>query len=181
VSISDVQTLGDFGGGSTADDDGGTLALRTPLYLIIAALGAAIAVGTFLPWAGVQAQGQGTVIGDPVDGFVTSVTGFDAGGWGLSALIAGAAIVLLGVLGYLWNPFSDPEAVFVAVFAAVTAVAALFKILDAASLFPVAGDFDAPNTSVRLGLWVILIAATLALLSALWILYSRPKAQARLT
>ena len=99
---------------------------------------------------------------------------------GLGALIAGLAIAALGVLGYFWNPFSDPEAIFIAAFGAVVALAALFKILDPASLYPVAADFDSPNASSRLGLWLLGIAGLDAMVSALWILFSRPKAQARL-
>jgi len=162
------------------DHDGGPVALRTPLYPIIALFGVAIVVGAFLPWAGFKSPSEGEVIGEAPDGFVLSLTGLDAGGWGLAAIIAGAAIAFLGVLGYFWNPFSDPEAMFIAAFSAVVAVSALFKFADTASLFPVARDFDGANATVRQGLWVILIAAAAALVSAIWILLSRPRAQTRL-
>ena len=162
------------------DDADAPVALRTPLYLIIAVVGLFIAICAFLPWAGVKQAGEGEIVGGPTDGFISSINGLDAGGWGLGALVAGIAIAALGVLGYFWNPFSDPEAMFIAGFGAVVALAALFKILDPASLFPVAQDFDAPNASSRLGLWLLGIAGLDAMLSGLWIVFSRPKAQARL-
>jgi len=156
------------------------VALRTPLYLIISLFGAVIFVAAFLPWAGVRAPSEGAIVGGPSDQYASSVSGLEAGGWGLSALIAGAVIAGLGVLGYFWNPFSDPEAALISFFAAVTAVAALFKLADAPSLFPVASDFDAPSATTRFGLWLVVAAAVLAMLSGLWILFSRPRAQTRL-
>ena len=87
-------------------DDRPVMALRTPLYLIMAALGLLIVVATFLPWATVDSVGPDV-----------SVTGTDAGGWGAAAIIVGLAIAVISVIGYFWNPFSDPEAVFVAGFA----------------------------------------------------------------
>ena len=69
---------------------------------------------------------------------------------------------------------------FIAGFGAVVALAALFKILDAASLFPDAGDFNGSNVQSRIGLWLVGIAGLDAFLSSLWILFSRPKAEARL-
>lgn len=164
-------------------DDGATdspIALRTPLYLIIALVGVFIAICAFLPWAGIKLAGEGEIVGGPSNGFVSSINGLDAGGWGLGAFIAGIAIAALGVLGYFWNPFSDPEALFIAAFGALVALAALFKILDPSSLYPVAEDFDAPNASSRIGLWLLCIAGVDAMLSGLWIIFSRPKAQARL-
>ncbi len=163
-----------------ADLDDPPPAMRTPLYPLISLVGVFIAICAFLPWAGVKQAGEGEVVGGPTDGWITSITGLDAGGWGLGAIIAGLAIAALGVLGYFWNPFSDPEAMFIAGFGAVVALAALFKILDPASLFPAAADFDAPNASSRLGLWLVGIAGLDAMLSGLWIVFSRPKAQARL-
>lgn len=154
------------------DDADAPVALRTPLYLIIAAFGALVFIASFLSWAGVSAADG--------SGDATSVTGLDAGGWGLSAIIAGLAIAALGVLGYFWNPFSDPEAMFIAGFSAVTALAAILKIADASSLIVGASDFEAPDAGARIGLWLILLGALAGLFSALWILYSRPKAQTRL-
>ena len=175
VSISDVQTMADF------DDAVAPVALRTPLYLVISLVGVFIAICAFLPWAGVKQAGEGEVVGGPTDGFITSINGLDAGGWGLGALVAGIAIAVLSVLGYFWNPFSDPEAMFIAGFGAVVAFAALVKIVDPASLFLAAAGFDAPNASSRLGLWLLCIAGLDAMLSGLWILFSRPKALARLS
>jgi len=151
--------------------DGGPVALRTPLYLLVALTGVVIFICSFLPWAGItDADGNG----------VNSVSGLDAGGWGLAAMIAGLAIAALGVLGYFWNPFSDPEAMFIAGFGLVVALGALLKIVDPASLFPAAVDFDSPNAGARIGLWIMLLCGLDALLSSLWILFSRPKAHARL-
>ena len=161
-----MQTMADL------DDADAPVALRTPLYLIIAAFGALVFIASFLSWAGVSAADG--------SGDATSVTGLDAGGWGLSAIIAGVAIAALGVLGYFWNPFSDPEAMFIVGFSAVTALAAILKIADASSLIVGASDFEAPDAGARIGLWLILLGALAALFSALWILYSRPKEQARL-
>ena len=143
------------------------VAMRTPLYLIVAALGVLIVIASFLTWSSV--------------GQATTVTGTDAGGWGAAAIIAGLAIAVLGVLGYFWNPFSDPEAMFIAGFGAVTALAALIKILDPASLIVGASDFNDPDAAAGIGLWLILLAAVAAVLSGLWILYSRPKAEARIS
>lgn len=154
------------------DDADAPVALRTPLYLIIAAFGVLVFVASFLSWAGVAAADG--------SGDATSISGLDAGGWGLSAIVAGLAITALGVLGYFWNPFSDPEAMFIAGFSAVTALAAIVKIADASSLIVGASDFAAPDAGARLGLWLILLGALAAFFGALWILYSRPKAQARL-
>lgn len=176
VSAADVQTMGNF------DDisDGDPVALRTPLYLLISLVGLFLVACAFFPWAGIKIDTDGEIVGGPTDGFISSITGLDAGGWGLGVIIAGIAIAALGVLGYFWNPFSDPEAMFIAGFGLVVVIAALLKIVDPASLFPDAGDFDAPNVSSRLGLWLVLIAGLDAMLSAAWILFSRPKAQARL-
>ena len=148
--------------------DEGPVALRTPLYPLIAVVGVVIFVSVFLPWAG-------------VNGASNSISGLDAGGWGLGAMVAGIAIAALGVLGYFWNPFSDPEAAFIAGFALLAALAAITKIADPASLFPAAADFDAPEVGARVGLWIILLGSAASLASALWILVSRPKAAARLT
>ena len=130
----------------------------------------------FFPWAGIKIDTDGEIVGGPTDGFVSSISGLDAGGWGLGVMIAGIAIAALGILGYFWNPFSDPEAMFIVGFGVIVVVAALVKIADPASLFPDASDFDAPNVSSRLGLWLVLIAGLDALMSAAWILFSRPKA-----
>ena len=55
----------------TAMAEGNVMALRTPLYLILAALGLVIFVATFLPWATVDSAGADV-----------SVAGTEAGGWG---------------------------------------------------------------------------------------------------
>jgi len=99
----------------------------------------------------------------------------------VAAIVVGIVIAVLGDLGYLWNPFSDPEAALIALFGAITTVAALLKIADPASLVVAAGDFDSPEVGPRIGLWLILISGVVALLGGAWILYSRPKAEARLT
>ncbi len=154
------------------DDRDAPVALRTPLYLIIAGFGGLILVASFLEWAGVSAANR--------SGDATSISGLDAGGWGLSAMIAGVAIAALGVLGYFWNPFSDPEALFLAAFGAATSVAALVKIADPSSLIVGASDFEAPEVGSRIGLWLVLVGGLVSLIGGLWIAYSRPKAQARL-
>lgn len=156
--------------------DDGPVALRTPLYPIIALDGLLIVIGTFLTWASVDA-GQGA------EAVSASITGMDAGGWGAAAIVCGVAIFALGILGYFWNPFSDPEAMFIALFGAAAVVGALVKIGDSASLF--AGEaifdyFDA-SSSAGIGLWLVLIGGLLSLLGAIWILISRPGAQTRLT
>lgn len=161
-----MQTMADL------DDADGPIALRTPLYLILATVGLLIFVAVFLPWAGVpSASGSGDA---------TTVTGLDAGGWGLGAMIAGLAMLVLGAVGYVWNPFSDPEAAFIALFGAVTTAAAFVKVLDPASLLPAASEFSGAEVGTRVGLWVVLIGGLVSLVGGLWILYSRPKAQARL-
>jgi len=152
-------------------DNNGAVAMRTPLYLLISLTGIVMIVATFLPWAGIAGPDGG--------GDVTSVSGLDAGGWGLAALITGIAIVALGILGYFWNPFDDPEALFVAIFGALVAIGALLKVLDTGSLFELANDFDSVNSGARIGLWLVLLAGADAMLSGLWILYSRPIAERR--
>lgn len=150
------------------------MALRTPLYLIIAALGVLIFVATFLPWATVD-----TANAPLADGIVDSSSGLEAGGWGAAAIVVGIAIAAIGVLGYVWNPFSDPEAMFIAGFAVLALIAAGIKLGDANDLVgtEIVDYYDA---SAGIGLYLILVAANLALLGSLWILFSRPKAEARL-
>lgn len=146
--------------------------MRTPLYLLISLTGVVIIIATFLTWAGVEGPGGSDV---------STVSGIDAGGWGLAALIAGIAIVALGILGYFWNPFDDPEALFITIFGAVVAIGALIKISDAGSLFVLSNDFDGINAGSRIGLWLVCIAGLDAMVSGLWILYSRPIAERRAT
>lgn len=169
----DVQTMADQ---TMADLGDGPVALRTPLYPIIALDGLLIVIGSFLTWASVDA-GQGD------EAVSASVTGMEAGGWGAAAIVCGIAIFALGILGYFWNPFNDPEAAFIALFGAAVVAGALVKIGDSASLF--AGEaifdyFDA-SSSAGLGLWLVLLGGLLSLLGAVWILVSRPAAQSRLT
>jgi len=144
------------------------MALRTPLYLFIALLGVVILVATFLPWATVDSAGSDV-----------SVAGTEAGGWGLAAIVAGLAIAVISVIGYFWNPFSDPEALFIAGFSVATLVAAIAKLGDLASLVDPADEFF-PEASAGIGLWLILIAAVMGLVSAAWIAVSRPRAETRL-
>ena len=144
------------------------MALRTPLYLILAALGVLIFVATFLPWATVESVGSDV-----------SVAGTEAGGWGAAAIIAGAAIAVIGVIGYFWNPFSDPEALFIAGFSLATLIAAIAKFGDTASFVDPAGEF-LPDANVGVGLWLILLASVVALAGAAWIVVSRPKAETQL-
>lgn len=157
-----------------ADFDDAPIALRTPLYPIISVFGLLMVVATFLTWASAS---------NPDDSSISdSVTGLDAGGWGLSALIVGLVIAALGVLGYFWNPFSDPEAMFIAAFAAAALVASIVKIANPNSLFSGEGFIvDYFDSSPGVGLWIVLLASLAALVSGLWIAFSRPKAQARLT
>lgn len=154
------------------DDGDAPVALRTPLYPIISAFGLLIVVAAFLPWAGVSAADR--------SGDATAISGLDAGGWGLSAIVVGVAIAVLADVGYFWNPFSDPEAMFLTAFGAATTLAAVLKILDPASLIVGASDFDGPDVGARIGLWLVLLGGVATMLGGAWILYSRPKAQARL-
>lgn len=156
-----------------ADLDDAPPALRTPLYPIISVFGLLMVLGTFLTWSSASNPDDSTIS--------DSVSGLDAGGWGLSALIVGVVIAALGVLGYVWNPFSDPEALFIAAFSAAALIASIVKIADPNSLFAGEGTIvDYFDASPGIGLWLILATALLALLSGLWIAYSRPKAQSRL-
>lgn len=168
VVSTEVQTMVDL--------DGGPVALRTPLYPIVSLFGLLILLGTFLTWTSVDA-GEG-------DAAVSAtVTGLEAGGWGAAAIVCGLAIAVLGVLGYFWNPFNDPEAAFITLFGGAALVGSLVKIGDSASLF--AGEaifdyFDA-SSSAGIGLWLVLLGGLLSMLSGVWILISRPGAQTRLT
>jgi len=164
----EVQTMADLGEAPSA--------MRTPLYLILSAVGLLMIVGTFLTWASVNV-GEGDVAAS------ASGSGMQAGGWGLSALICGAAIVALGIIGYFVNPFSDPEAMFITAIGAAVTVAALLKIGDSQSLF--AGEaifeFHDAGSSAGIGLWLVLLAGLDAFLGGIWILISRPRAEARLS
>lgn len=174
-------------------------AMRTPLYLILAALGALIVVAAFLPWASVDrfagpdgsgadaelaeaefgSLPKGEAVAGPESGSALTVSGVDSGGWGPAAIIAGLAIAVIALIGYTWNPFSDPEAMFVAAFAATTLIAALVKMFDTSSLIDPVGDWY-PESSAGIGLWLVALAAGLALVGAVWIVISRPAAEARL-
>ena len=105
------------------DDGTWPAAMRTSAYLVVALLGLGIAASAFLPWAGVPRAD-----GSEYD-FASEVVGVDAGGWGEAAIAVGAAIFLLGVLGYFWNPFSDPEALFISVFASLALAGAVLKMM----------------------------------------------------
>lgn len=143
-------------------------AMRTSAYLVIAALGIIIVVAAFQPWAGVPKVGGSTY------DFASEVVGVDAGGWGETAIVAGAVIFALGVLGYFWNPFSDPEALLIAGFSTATMIGAVAKMLDAESLIDPDGEFFDVEATVAPALWVILGASIVALGLAVWILMSRP-------
>lgn len=145
------------------------MALRTPLYLFLSLLGIVIFVSTFLPWATVASEGADI-----------SVAGTEAGGWGAAALVAGFAIAVIAVIGYFWNPFSDPEALFIVGFALATVIASIAKMGDTASLVDPAGEFF-PDASAGIGLWLILLAAVVAVAGGAWIAVSRPRAETRLS
>ena len=149
-------------------DASAPVALRTTAYLVIALLGAGIAVSAFLPWAGVAKPDAGRY------DFAVDVIGVDAGGWGETAFVAGVVIALLGVLGYFWNPFSDPEAGFTAGFSSLVLVAAFIKMADLDSFVDPGGEFYDARTTVAPAYWVIIVCAALALALSLWILLSRP-------
>ncbi|MEM7092854.1 MAG: hypothetical protein AAF567_07620 [Actinomycetota bacterium] len=144
------------------------MALRTPLYLILAAIGVLIFLATFLPWATVASEGSDI-----------SVAGVDAGGWGAAALVAGLGIAAVSLIGYVWNPFSDPEALFIAGFGVATLIAAIAKLGDVASFVDPADDFT-PDAQVGVGLWLILLASIVAIAGSAWIVVSRPSAERRL-
>lgn len=144
------------------------IALRTPLYLIMALFGIAMVIATFLPWATVDSAGSDV-----------SVSGTDAGGWGAAAIVIGFAIAVISVIGYFWNPFSDPEALFVAGFALAAFVGTAAKMADVASFVDPGNEF-APDATAGIGLPVILLAAAAAMAAGGWIAFSRPRAEARI-
>lgn len=146
-------------------------AMRTSAYLVISPLGIGIAATAFLPWAGVP-RADGSAYDFAID-----VVGVDAGGWGEAAIVIGAAIFLLGLLGYFWNPFSDPEALFVAGFSALALGGVVVKMLDVASLVDPDGEYFDVDAKIAPGLWLLGLAAASSLLLALWILLSRPAAE----
>jgi len=143
------------------------MALRTPLYLLLALVGVVMVVAAFLPWATVDSAGPDV-----------TVNGTEAGGWGAAAIVIGLAIAAVAVIGYFWNPFSDPEAVFIAGFALAAFVGAAAKMTDAASLVD-PGDEFFPDASAGIGLWVFLVGALVALAGGAWIAFSRPRAETR--
>lgn len=144
------------------------VALRTPLYLILAALGILIVVAAFLPWATVASEGADV-----------SVAGTSAGGWGLAAIVAGVAITAIGLIGYFYNPFTDPEALFIAGFAIAAMNGASVLLSDLPSLVDPGNEFF-PEASAGIGLILILAATIACVIGAGWILVSRPGAEARL-
>lgn len=150
------------------------MALRTPLYLILAALGVLIFVAAFLPWATVDTDGA-----ELASGVTDSATGLDAGGWGAAAIVVGLAIAAIGVLGYFWNPFSDPEAMFIGLFAVLALIGAIVKLGDTNDLVGTE-IVDYYNAGAGVGLYLIMICAALALAGALWIVFDRPRAESRL-
>ncbi len=158
-----------------ANLDDGPIALRTPLYLIVAGFGLIMFIAVFLEWA--------SAAHPETSALSLSVSGTNAGGWGLGAIVAGLAILALGILGYLWNPFSDPEAIFIGAISLAVLVGALVKMADTASLFSDSEalfEFFDASTSAGVGLWLVLLTALASFLSAVWILFSRPRAESRL-
>ncbi len=150
-------------------------ALRTPAYLVLSLIGAGIAAAAFLPWAGVS-RTDGAVFE-----FASQVVGIDAGGWGLAAIIAGAAIVLLGLIGYFVNPFSDPEALFITGFGAAITAAALFKMFSPNSLIDPDGLYPDADAAIGPGLWLIVVGGALCVAGGLAIAGSRRDADKRLS
>lgn len=146
-------------------------AMRTPAYLVLSLLGLGIALAALAPWAGVRRDG-----GSAFD-FASSVTGVDAGGWGAAAIVAGIAMLLLGLIGYFVNPFSDPEARFIVAFGVATLVAAIWKLLDVASIVDPDNEFNVTGAAAGPGLWLIAAAALLAVIGALAILATRNRVQ----
>lgn len=165
--------------GYTADElalpeDVALAGLATPAYLALSLLGLAIAATSMGTWVGVPRPG-----GANLD-FGLTVAGLDAGGWGLAAIVAGASIFILGLIGYFVNPFSDPEALLIAAFSAAVIVGAGSKILDPASLVNGADEF--PESAVAAGpvLWLMLAAAVAALAGAAAIVAGRARAHQQL-
>lgn len=144
-------------------------AMRTPAYLVLSLLGVAVAALAWAPWHGVAPVGQ------PGLGLVDTFAGVDIDGWGTAAVVGGVALALLGILGYFWNPFSDPEAVFIALISTLVLVGAIYRIFDVRgwSFEPV--EFDG-TYQVATGLWLLALAAALSLIGSLLIVVTRGRA-----
>lgn len=135
----------------TIDSEIELVEYKNPGYFGLVLLGAAIAAMAFLDWA---------------DSDLGTIVGTDMGAWVTFA--CGVTIAVLGVVGYFWNPFSDPEALFAAIFGAAALAYAIYKVVD---LDAQAGLRDA---SPAVGLWITAAAGGAAVLAGLAIFLEEP-------
>lgn len=149
----------------------GRESMRTPAYLALMLLGAAVAVLAWAPWHGTNLLGDGNA------GLASTVRGVDIPGWGDAAVVLGILIAALGLLGYFWNPFSDPEALFIALAAVAGLIAAIYRVVDVRSWEYPTGEFEQGAFGVGNGLWLTVACLGATLLGALAILSSRGRAE----
>jgi len=127
-------------GGYARDIDGdGDLefAGANPLYLGITGAGIALVVASLMTWA--TSYGTDVV-----------VSGMERAG--VLTMIIGAALVVLGLLGWAYNPWSDPEAVWALILSLLGFGIVVWQMID------VSGGIRTPD--IGAGLW--LAAVTLA-------------------
>lgn len=123
--------------------------VRKPMYLVLSFFGFTIIRSAMSDtWAKVGQSDS-----------ALSVTGFQVPGWGIAAAICGIAIIVIGLIGYFVNPYNDPEGLWLAGFGLLTAVAAVAKIMNPASLIEVSHDYPEATVSAGFGLWMILIVS----------------------
>lgn len=124
------------GGGAWARDADGDgemeFAGANPLYLGISAAGVAMVIASLMTWA--------TSYG-AID---VAVSGMERAG--LATMIVGTALAVLGLVGWAYNPWSDPEALWALVLSAIGLAVIVWQMID------ISGGLRAPD--IGGGLWL---------------------------
>lgn len=142
---------------------------HTPLYLVLSALAVVMAIGLWLPWATVPTPESAAEQTN-----ATIVKGIEVGISPTLIAIAALAIALLGVIGYFWNPWSDPEALFILFFSLSALSHGIVKARNPQRIVDPLNEFEVTNAQVGSGLYLTLICALICGLGAIWILATRP-------
>jgi len=132
-------------GGYARDLDGdGELeyAGANPLYLGVVGAGIALVVASLMTWA--------TSYGTDV-----AVSGMERAG--VITMIIGAALVILGLLGWAYNPWSDPEALWSLILSLVGFGIVVWQMID------VSGGIRTPDIGAGLWLAAITLASSITL------------------
>jgi len=144
---------GRTGGGAWARDIDGDgdleFAGANPLYLGITGFGVTMVIASMMTWA--QANDA-----------VVAVTQSGMQRIGVATMILGAALVILGLVGWAYNPWSDPEAGWSAILGLVGSGLAIWQMID------ISGGIRTPD--IGAGLWLLLITSIATLVLSLVIL-----------